>query len=324
VELDQIISLIKDFQIENNKPPTIAAFSIKHSLHPSSIIRQFGSWNSLLSKAGLKLNKANKRNEDELLVWLKSHPNMKYSDMPTGIRGALEERFGSIINARSKANILVTDWRARTKHKATKNSKNAGRPLEYTKEQIITGLRLLALELGRPPRMKDIKKSITGFPLSAVFSRFKTFNEALQQAELPPVYSYQEFSKLEIELEKIMMNIKILTNDIPIYYSIEIDGYKPKFVYENKWEEIKLTRNDIFSSISSLLKYKEVGRKLIVYYLVDDSLYENENIKMFCVMDYIKILNNKIITDKIIALRLKYDEISRKYIGQPLTGLNEL
>lgn len=314
---DFIINLIKDFYIETSQVPTISVFANKYNLHSSSIIRQFGSWNSLLNKAGLKPNKATKRTDEQLLLWIKSHPNAKYSDIPSGIRSSLEDRFGSLTNARNKAGLSITDWRTLTKKKNKYNT-NGGRPIEYNKDYIIDGLRKLAISLGRPPRMKDINKNVCGFPISAILSRFGTFNNALQIAQLPPVYSYHEFNKLENELEKLLVNIKIAINDIPTFYDVEMNGYKPKFIYKDRWEDVILTRNDIYSSISSLLKYKTQCENLIVYYLVDDSLYENENIKMICVMDFIKKLNNKILVDKINELRLKYDEINRKYIGQPI------
>jgi len=279
VNEENLIQLIKDFYNEHKKVPTISAFALTNKLYPSSIIRQFGSWNILLSKAGLKQNKISKRTDNQLLLWLKTHPNAKYTDIPAGIRCAIENRFNSITEARKLAGLTIVDWRTSSKKNNRKNP-NAGRPIEYSEQTIIDGLRNLATSLGRPPRMKDIKKNTCGFPITAVLSRFKTFNNALQIAQLPPVYSYHEFNKLENELEKLMINIKISLNDIPKFYSLELDGFKPKFIYDNRWEEIKLTRNDISSSIITLLKYKEKCKNLIVYYLVDDSLYENDNIQM--------------------------------------------
>lgn len=316
---NRIIELIKDFYMEMGISPTIAAFSVKYSFHASSLIRQFGSWNKLLKKAGLKINRVDKRSDEQLILWIKTHPNAKYLEIPSGIRSSIEKRFGSIANARTKAGLSITDWRSLTKRKY-KNNPNSGRPIEYSEELIIGGLRSLALVLGRPPRMKDIKKSTCGFPVSAILSRFHSFNEALKIAELPPVYSYHEFNKLENELEKLLVNIKINTNDIPVFYNMEINGCKPKFIYNDRWEEVKLTRNDIYMSISELLKYKDKCNNLVVYYLVDDSLYENENIKMICVMDYLKELKEQILIDKINELRLKYDEVNRKYVGQPNFG----
>ena len=317
---EDIIFFIKEYYAENNIVPTIASFCKKYDLHASSLVRNFGSWNSLLAKSGLKPNKINKRTNEQLLLWLKSHPSATYINIPNGIRHSLNIRFGSISNARKNAGLQITDWRSFVKKKAYKN-KNAGRPIEYSKDMIITGLRDLAIKIGKPPRMKDIKRKSCGFPLSAIFSRFKTFNEALQQAQLPPAYSYHEFNKLENELEILMMNIKIEINDIPKLYNIEINNYNPKFVYDDRWEDIKLTRNDAASSVNNILSYKDKCNNIIVYYLVDDSLYENENFKMICVMDYINIIKNEILINKIKSLRIKYDEVNRKYIGQPIEGM---
>lgn len=310
----KLIELIKEYFNSNNHAPTIAAFSKMHNIHASSIIKAFGSWNNLLKKAGLKPNKSNKRSDDQLILWLKTHPNAKYADIPFGIRSALEERFGSITNARNKAGVPIIDWRALSQKR--KRNPNAGRPIEYSEEAIIIGLHNLATKLGRPPRMKDVNKKSCGFPKSAILSRFSTFNNALSKANLPPVYSYHELNKLENELEKLMVNIKIAINDVPKAYCMQIDNYKPKFVYENRWEEIKLTRNDICSSIIPLLKWKEKCNDLIVYYLVDDSLYENDNIKMMCIMDFVNILNDKMLIERIYELRLRYDEINRKYLWE--------
>ena len=101
---EEIICLIKQTAKENNgKTPTIKSFAAKLNLHPTSIIRQFGSWNKLLKKAGLTINKSNKRSNEQLLGWLKSHPNTRYHDIPFGIRNKLEQTYKSIRNARKIA-----------------------------------------------------------------------------------------------------------------------------------------------------------------------------------------------------------------------------
>jgi hypothetical protein len=308
-----IISLIKDYAIKYGKAPTAASFSKEYNIFASAIIRRFNiSWNNLLLKADLKVNKASKRSKEDLLAWLKSHPDTKYSQVPTGIRGALEEYFGSISNAREAAGLSITDWRGLSKTKKT-YSENTGRPLEYSKEIIIDGLQELANKLNRPPKMKDINKQSCGFTVNVLLSRFDSFNNALKAAGLPLVYSYHEENKLLLGLQTLIINIKISLNDIPTYY--EIDYNKPTFIYSDRIEFVKLTRSEIESD-HSLIKYKE---KINVLYLVDDSLYENSKITMICVFDFIEKLDDEILINKIKELRLKYDEINRKYIGQPLS-----
>ena len=317
MDINDLIVLIEDFAKSNGKSPTISEFSELHKLHPAAIIRKFGSWNDLLLKAGLKPNKSIKRTEEQLLMWLKSHPNSKYNDIPHGIRSGLIYKFGSIGKARIAANLSITDWRSHSKRAYRKKAKNAGRPIEYTEEMIILGLQNLANKLGRPPKMKDVTMENCGFPFTAVISRFKSFNDALKNAHLPPSYSYQEYNKLNKDLYTLILNIKINIGDVPLFYDIEIDNFKPAFIYEDRYEEICLTRSGIQISLNDFLNN---NKKTIVWYLVDDSLYENENIEMKNIMELDGV--NEKLKELLIKLRLRYDEISRKYIA-PLPFLKE-
>lgn len=315
---DEIIELIKTYVSENNKSPTIHVFCEKHSLSPSSVIRKFGSWNELLRKAGTKLNKAEKRTDHQLLGWLKSHPDARYNEIPLGIRNRLDKKYESISEARKAAGLLVTDWRTSTKKRNYKKPDNVGRPIEFTEEKIINSLRELAGKLGKPPKVKDITKKNCGFTITTVLSRFGSLNKALQAASLPIVYSAQEQHNLLKEFEILMVNIKIALKDIPISFSIETKKLKPTFVYEDRCEDIKLKRSDIFINPNQWIKYNETFGKTNVWYLVDDSLDEIDSVKTICIMELVKEVKktNESLAEKIIALREKYDEISRKYIGK--------
>jgi len=113
-----IINLLKDYAAKYGKTPTAAAFCKEYNLFASAIIRRYNcTWNSLIEKAGLKPNKATKRSKEQLLLWLKTHPNCKYNQIDFGIRGALEELFGSISNAREAAGLAIIDWRGLSKTK---------------------------------------------------------------------------------------------------------------------------------------------------------------------------------------------------------------
>jgi len=317
VDINEIIKLIKSFAKSNGKTPTISEFSDVNNIHSATIIRNFGSWNNLLLKSGLKPNKSTKRSKKQLILWVKSHPNSRYNEIPCGIRSSLIDNFGSIGEARIAANLPIIDWRSHSRRGPRKKIKNVGRPIEYTKENIILGLQNLAKQLGRPPKMKEITKKNCGFPFTAIISRFKSFNEALKISHLPPTYSYQEYNKLNKDLYTIMINIKIDIKDIPLFYDIEINGFKPAFIYENRYEEIFLTRSDISNSIMRILNN---NKKTIVWYLVDDSLYENNKFEIKNIMELTDITNN--LKELLIELRLRYDEINRKYIA-PLHFINE-
>jgi len=318
---DEIISLIKEHAKEAGRTPTIQMFADKHELFASSIVRKFGSWNELLKLSGLSLNKSNKRTSKELITWLKSHPDARYYEIPFGIRNRLEEEYGNISEARKAAGLLVTDWRTATKRRNYNKPINVGRPVEFTEEVIVKGLQVLAVELGRPPRIKDITKKKCGFTPSAIFARFGSLNAALQSASLPLIYSHHEQNKLFKELEVLMMNIKIALQDMPLFYNIEIEnGTKPIFVYENRCEELILKRSEINSNIENIQKNLKKYNKIIVWFLVDDSLNDIEGVETICIMNLMDILQNKnnVLADKILSLRKQYDDISRKYIGQPL------
>lgn len=310
MNINEITNLIKTFAKDNGKTPTISEFAKINNIHAAVIIRNFGSWNNLLIKAGLKPNKATKRSKEQLLMWLKSHPNARYSEIPSGIRCALIDNFESVGKARIAAGLPITDWRSFSKRnkKTNKKSENVGRPVEYTKETIILGLQNLAKKLGRPPKMKEITKENCGFPFTAVISRFKSFNDALKYSHLPPSYSYQEYNKLNKDLQTVMINIKININDIPLFYNIES---KHTFVYEDRYEEVFLTRSNISEAANIIIKN---DKKTIVWYLVDDSLYDNNKFEMKNIMD----LNDQICEKLkyfLLNLRLRYDEINRKYIA---------
>lgn len=311
MNINEITQLIEKFAKKNGKAPTISEFAEENNIHAAIIIRKFGSWNNLIMKAGLKPNKSAKRSKEQLLMWLKSHPNARYSEIPYGIRSALIDKFDSIGKARIAAGLPITDWRSFSKRGVKKKSENVGRPIEYTKKNIILGLQNLAKKLGRPPKMKEITKENCGFPFTAIISRFKSFNEALKVAHLPPSYSYQEYNKLNKDLHTAMVNIKINIMDLPLFYNIEFNSLKHTFVYEDRYEEVYLTRSDISENYKEILKN---DKKTIVWYLVDDSLYDNDNFEIKNIMD----LNDKIseqLKSLLLKLRLRYDEINRKYIA---------
>jgi len=317
---DEIILLIKAHAKEISRTPTIQAFADKHGFFASSIVRKFGSWNDLLKSAELSLNKANRRTDKELITWLKSHPDARYYEIPFGIRNRLEEKYGTISQARKSAGLLVTDWRSSTKRRNYCKPINAGRPIEFTESVIVSGLQNLAVELGRPPRIKDITKKRCGFTPSAIFARFGSLNAALQSASLPLIYSHHEQNKLFKELEVLMMNIKIALQDMPLSYNTKIaNGTRPIFMYDNRCEELILKRSEIHSNIDNIKKNLK-NYKIKVWFLIDDSLNDIKDIETICIMSLINILKNKnsTLADKILSLRKQYDDISRKYIGQPL------
>ena len=314
----ELIQAISDYASEINKTPTIENFAKKYNLFASSIIRSFGSWNILLKKAGLKINKSNKRTDQQLLLWLKSHPEARYAEIPYGIRNKLEQVYGTISDARVAAGLRIIDWRSATKRrKYIKN--NAGRPIEYTEERIIKALQDLTIKLGKPPRAKDITKENCGFTISVVIARFGSFNNALNAASIPLNCTHQEISRLLREFEILMMNIKIATNDIPKYFKLEVDGYSGTFIYENRIEDVYLTRSDIFLSINAQ-KYKDKKEKYIVHYLIDDTLSETSDALLICAMDLFGELeiSNKILAEKLLNIRKNYDDVKRLYIGQPI------
>lgn len=322
MDINELTSLIKVFAKNNGKSPTISEFADIHNLQPATIIKTFGPWNNLLLRAGLKPNKSSKRTEEDLISWLKIHPNARYSEIPNGIRSAIINKFGSIGKARTYADLAITDWRLHSRKPQRRKKSNAGRPIEYTKELIITGLQNLAKKLGKPPKPKDITKKTCGFPFTAIISRFGSFNEALKESYLPPSYSYQEYNKLNKELHTIMINIKINTNDVPLFYNIEDDGNLHTFIYKDRYEEIFLTRSNIIDKKDEILKYL---KPTIVWYLVDDSLYENDNFEIKNILDLKDDLSDKL-KSLLLKLRLRYDEINRTYIApiHMMEGFNEL
>lgn len=304
-----IIQYISRYQEKNNALPSFKNFCDDNNITKEDLQQDF-CWDSLLIKIGLKHKKSTKRNDEQLLLWLKTHPKTKYDNIPNGIRRALELRFGSVTEARKKAGLKVTDLRHIIKRKRL--VKATGRPLEFTKELIIDGLQALASNLGKPPRIKDISKKNCGFPLSAIICRFGSFNAALQAASLPPVFSHHEFKKIEDELNTLLLNIKLNT-DPPLYYKFN-DGYKViNFYYEDRLEFVKLTRSDIQKNIDKFTGDKPTN----IYYLVDDSLFETDKFKLINVMDTIESITDSYLRQSLSELRNKYDEINRKYIGQP-------
>ncbi len=313
----EIVELIKRLAEEIGRTPTIQAFAEKHSMYASSIVRAFGSWNRLLKKAGLKPNKSDKRSDEQLLSWLKTHPDARYYDIPFGIRNRLEKTYESISQARRAAGLRIIDWRSSTKRRNYKKPINAGRPIEFTEEKIVEALRSLAVKFGRPPRTRDITKKNCGFTPGAVLSRFGSLNAALQAASLPIIYTHQEQNKLIKEVEILMVNIKMALQDTPRFFNIETNGLRPTFVYPNKCEDIRLKRSDIFSNIDTLLQYKNAFGSVTVWFLVDDSLNDDKRIQTFCIMDLIDKVKevNPILAEGILKLRQQYDEISRKYVG---------
>lgn len=257
-------------------------------------------------RAGLPLNKSEKRTDEQLIGWLKAHPEKRYHEIPSGIRNKLEEKYGSIASARKAAGLVVTDWRSSTKRRRYAKPANAGRPVEYTKEIILEGLISLAVKLGRPPRIKDIGRKECGFTPSSVFARFGTLNAALQAASLPIMYSHSEYAKIIRKLETIMMNIKMHLGDIPLSFNMGQGDPKPLFSYPDHEEFLELKRSSI------------AGRKYpgnaVVWFLVDDSI---DNVPAKCLLDLEDSIPEKLFSG-LMELRKQFDEISMKYVGQPL------
>jgi hypothetical protein len=117
------------------------------------------------------------------------------------------------------------------------------------------------------------------------------------------------------EICVLLLNIKLELKDYPVFYNIEINNIKPVFAYDDRWEFVVLSRSAIKNRINEFINLKN-ERDIIVWYLVDDSLCDYD-ITMNYIMD-LKSKINKTLYDKIYELRLKYDEISRKYVGQNL------
>lgn len=316
MEEKEIISLITNYAEQNHKTPTIISFSKDYNFHPSSIIRKFGSWNVLLRKANLKTNISDKKSDEQILYWLKIHPNARYNEIPPTIRNRLQNKYNSISEARKAAGLLITDWRKSTKRR--KNSKTSnGRPIEFTEDFIIENLRNFAIKLGRPPKLKEINKKSCGIPISAIFARFGNLNCALQKAALPTIYSPQEYNRLLKQFEILIMNVKLELNDLPISYNIEVNGLKPTFIYSNKCEKVLLNRSDIIVNLDLLNSYKEKFKNVSVCFLVDDSLNDIQNIESYCILNVVDKLSQTLL-NKIFQLRKSYDDLSRKYVGQPI------
>lgn len=301
MEEKNVIDYILSYYDSHNKLPSFKCFCDDNEIKKDNLPSWF-CWDSLVYKTGLK-SKSSRRDDNELLLWVKTHPKTKYNDIPNGIRRALELRFGSVTEARKLAGLNVSDFR-----KVIKRKKTVGRPLEFTQEIIINGLQDLAAKLGKPPKMKDISKKSCGFPLSAVICRFGSFNNALQAADLPPIFSHNEFKKLEDDFNVLLLNHK-LSNDPPVYYKYNGERFV-NFLYKDRCEFVKLTRSDIQKSINSYNKGD------IIYYLVDDSLFETTDITLINVMDSIDLIQNSYIKSKLLDLRNRFDEINRKYIIQ--------
>lgn len=314
----EIIKLIEEYANSAGETPTIKAFSDRYGFYASSIVRKYGSWNNLLKKANLKPNKADTRSTEQLLLWLKSHPDARYQEIPLGIRSRLETKYNSISEARKAAGLRVTDWRTATRRRKYIKSSNSGRPIEFTEDKIIEGLQKLAIEFGRPPRICDITKKRCGFTPAVVIARFGSLNSALQAASLPIVNSYQEQNKLIKELEILVLNAKLVLGDIPCFFNFEDDTLKPTFVYLNHCELVRLKRSDI--NEEEIIKYKKTFGKVIIWYLVDDSLQDSANASIICTMDLISNLsgNKIVVAEKLMSLRKQYDELTRVYVGQPV------
>jgi len=303
---EEIIDFIKSFFKENNKTPTIKDFTNKYKIS-SSYVYKFDSWTNLIKKCGLKPNKLTNLTDKLCLNWLKTHPLAKYNEIPVGIRKKLEKKYKTISNAKKSAGLLIIDWRKSKKRNINKDSKS-GRPIEFTEEKIIQNLIELTIKLSRPPKTRDICKKNCEFTIGTVVGKFGSLNNALQKASLPIMYSHQIITNLTREFETIMVNIKFYNKDIPIEYNS--NKLNPTFVYNDKCEIIKLKRSDIFLDINNIIKHKQNFKEVNVWFLIDDSLNEDENINIYCIMDFLHTIKNENIINKIKHLRQQYDDIS--------------
>ena len=201
-----------------NKTPRMEDFTSNKNLPaPITYVSRFGSWNSALKQAGLKINVRKDFSDKELLGTLKKlnirlgrTPIMKDFASEKGLPEAtvFKDHFGSWNNALKLAGLEV-------KYPLRK----------WTKEELLYKLRKKATKLGKCPTQRDIDKD-SSMPAKGNYRKyFGTFNNAVRSAGLQVNY---KISKKE--LIKILQKLYLKLNRTPTREDLKIQKDCPSVI----------------------------------------------------------------------------------------------
>ena len=181
--------MIKDYSKVTGRTPKMKDVVCNRNFPPiNQFLKMFGSWNSALENAGLKINRVGRYDDNNLLrklveIKTKKNRNPKLDDLKYFNNAPSSEvyfrRFGSWNNALRLAGLKINVRK------------------DYKKEELLKLLRDKAKELGRSPKIKDLG-SKNNMPDKDPYERcFGSFNKALQAAGLEVKYVFRKWTKEE-------------------------------------------------------------------------------------------------------------------------------
>ncbi|MBI2557982.1 hypothetical protein HYW20_01560 [Candidatus Woesearchaeota archaeon] len=187
---EELIRIIQDYSKAIERTPKMKEVACDRNLPPiNRFIKIFGSWNSTLENAGLKINAIGKYDNNYLLKKLvdikrkvQRNPKLEdlkyFEDSPSSF--VYFRRFGSWNNALRLAGLKINVRK------------------DYKKEELLKLLKDKAKELGRSPKIEDLGPK-NSMPDKDPYERcFGGFNKALEAAGLEVMYVFRKWTKEEV------------------------------------------------------------------------------------------------------------------------------
>ena len=186
---EELIEYLQEKAKELGRPPQ--GNEIKHT---GAIINCFGSFNKGLEAAGLTPGRRKKYSKEQLIEILQQKAKeLGRSPMQKEIKqfGAVKRHFGNLNNALMAAG-LTPNKRGRKGLAAGLINKKEGKARKYTKEDLINILQQKADELGRTPKVKEVKQ------VGSIVKYFGSYNKGLEAAGLKKRQFEKQCTKEEL------------------------------------------------------------------------------------------------------------------------------
>lgn len=186
-----------------DKPPSIKEFKQNGDFDPSTLIKRFGEWRTAILAAGHEPahRQCNRASKKELIANLRqvandlgytprkieyhNHPNAKFhSDTQTNHFGTWEEA------------IEATGMEPMRSEPPVATGK------KIAKEDLILSLRQLANTLGHTPSSTDYEQ-YGKHNINTILRRFDSYDDALEQADLPPTDYHIADDKLISDIQSV-------------------------------------------------------------------------------------------------------------------------
>jgi 5-methylcytosine-specific restriction endonuclease McrA len=194
-EIQRVATLLK-------KETVITKDLSKHGkIHPSTVIKKFGTWNNALKKAGLRQGKRRIFTEDEIIQEIKNIAKKLGKDTIT----TNEFDFNSELMTSNVAYRAFGGWLKALNRAGLNPSRTYG----VTNEEYFENIEKIWRTIGRQPYCSDMIKPLSKYSISAYERRFGSWTKALQsflkyinEDDKPNISQHQKKQLNKLDLKK--------------------------------------------------------------------------------------------------------------------------